>query len=168
MALACHPPGGWLYPVILSEVEGSNTIEMKKLLFILAALTMIIATGCNKEEKKIDFKTAIVGEWHCAPDDMEVDIYVEFKAEGDFALYQQLGEGRYRKYTGSWACEGAVLSGTYADGAPWGSSYQLDMNADILTMTALNESKEVINYIKEAIPKEVREDCIEVKSGGTL
>ena len=129
---------------------------------------MIIATGCKKEEKKIDFKTAIVGEWHCAPDDMEVDIYVEFKAEGDFALYQQLGEGRYRKYTGSWTCEGNVLSGVYTDGTPWGSTYRLELNADTLTMTALNGSDEAMTYAKQSIPDEVLEDCIEVKSGGAL
>ena len=141
---------------------------MKKLLFILAALTMLIATGCNKEEKKIDYKTAIVGEWHCAPADMEVDIYVEFKAEGDFALYQQLGEGRYRKYTGSWICEGNILSGTYTDGTPWGSSYQMGFNADTMTLTAQNGSNEVMTYLKEAIPAEVLEESIEVKSGGSL
>ena len=141
---------------------------MKKLLYILAAMAMFIATGCNKEENKTDYRTAIIGAWHCAPADMEVDVYVEFAEEGDFSLYQQVGEGRYRKYTGSWTCEGDILSGTYADGTPWGSSYQLQLNADTLTMTALNGSGEVVTYVKGSVPDEVTKDSIEVKSGGTL
>lgn len=143
-------------------------VVMKKLLFMLAALMLITVTGCKKENKKVDYKTAIVGEWHCAPTDMDADIYVAFEKEGDFSLHQQVGEGRYRKYTGSWTCEGNVLSGTYTDGTPWGSTYQLDLDADTLTMTALNGSNEVMTYVKQSIPEEVLEDCIEVKSGGAL
>ena len=140
---------------------------MKRLLYMLAAI-MFIATGCNKEENKIDYKTAILGEWLYAADDMGVSIYVEFEAEGAFSLYQQLGEGRYRKYTGNWSCEGNILSGAYADGTPWGSSYQMGINAGTMTLTALNGSNEVMTYVKQSIPDEVLEDCIEVKSGGSL
>lgn len=140
---------------------------MKRLLYMLAAI-MFIATGCNKEENKIDYKTAILGEWLYAADDMGVSIYVEFEADGDFSLYQQLGEGRYRKYTGSWSCEGNILSGTYTDGSPWGSSYMMAFNADTMTLTAQNGSNEVMKYVKQSIPDEVLEECIEVKSGGSL
>jgi uncharacterized protein (TIGR03066 family) len=143
-------------------------VVMKKLLIMLAALTLICVTGCKKENKKVDYKSAIVGQWHCAPADMDADIYVEFEKEGNFSLYQQVGEGRYRKYTGSWTCEGNTLSGVYTDGTPWGSSYQMELNADTLTMTALNGSNEVMTYVKQSIPDEVLEDCIEVKSGGAL
>ena len=145
--------------------DGSN---MKKLLFILTVLTLTIATGCNKEDKKIDYKASLAGQWHCIPDGMDADIYVEFTQEDDFALYQQLGEGRYRKYTGTWESEANVLSGTYADGTPWGSTYQMEFEADIMTLTALNGSNEVMTYTRENIPGEVLEDCIEVKSSGSL
>lgn len=141
---------------------------MKKLLYMLAALTLILATGCTKEDKKVDYKSAIVGQWHCAPADMDADIYVEFEKEGDFALYQQLGEGRYRKYTGSWTNAENILSGTYTDGTPWGSSYQMAFNGDTMTLTAQNGSNEVMTYVKQSIPDEVLADCIEVKSGGAL
>lgn len=143
-------------------------VVMKKLLFMLAALMLITVTGCKKENKKVDYKTAIVGEWHCAPADMDADIYVEFEKEGTFALYQQVGEGRYRKYTGSWTNAENILSGTYTDGTPWGSTYQMAFEADTMTLTALNGSEEVMTYVKQSIPDEVLADCIEVKSGGAL
>ena len=99
---------------------------------------------------------------------MDAEIYVEFVQDGSFALYQQVGEGRYRKFTGLWQCEENILSGTYADGSPWGSTYQMEFNDGILTLTALNGSNEVMTYIKKDIPGEVLEDCIEVKSSGSL
>lgn len=145
--------------------DGSN---MKRLLFILTALLMIAATGCKKEDKKIDYKANLIGEWHCAPDNMDADIYVEFAQDGSFALYQQVGEGRYRNFSGSWECEENILSGTYADGTPWGSSYQMDFDDDTMTLTAMNGSNEVMTYIREDIPGEVLEDCIVMKSSGSL
>ena len=113
---------------------------------------MIAATGCKKEDKKIDYKANLIGEWHCAPDNMDADIYVEFAQDGSFALYQQVGEGRYRNFSGSWECEENILSGTYADGTPWGSSYQMDFDDDTMTLTAMNGSNEVMTYIREDIP----------------
>ena len=142
--------------------------KMKRLLFIFTALLMITATGCKKEDKKVDYKASLVGQWHCTPEGMDAEIYVEFVQDGSFALYQQVGEGRYRKFTGLWQCEENILSGTYADGSPWGSTYQMEFNDGILTLTALNGSNEVMTYIKKDIPGEVLEDCIEVKSSGSL
>ena len=145
--------------------DGSN---MKRILFILTVLMLTVATGCNKEDKKIDYKASLAGQWHCTPEGMDADIYAEFTQEGSFALYQQLGDGRYRKYTGSWECAEDILSGTYADGTPWGSTYQMAFDADIMTLTALNGSNEVMTYTKASIPTEVLEECIEVKSSGSL
>lgn len=78
---------------------------MKKILFIMAAIMLVVATGCKKEDKKKDLKAITVGEWHCVPEGMDADIYVAFAAEGGFDLYQQIGEGRHRHYTGTWTLE---------------------------------------------------------------
>ena len=142
---------------------------MKKILFILTALTLITATGCKKEDAKVDYKSNLVGQWHCAPEDMEVDIYVDFEKEGNFSLYQQIGEGRYRKYTGSWTCQGNTLSGTYIDGTPWGSSYKMEFSgSDTMILTALNGSEESMTYVKGTIPNEIKNNSIETKSGGSF
>lgn len=140
-------------------------VIMRKVLFALTALLLIVATGCKKEEKKIDYKAKLAGEWHCTPADIDADIYVIFAKEGDFDLYQQIGEGRHRHYTGSWTSEESTLSGTYADGSAWGSTYKMEFPDDnTMTLTALNGSEEVMTYVRETVPAEIKEGSIEVKS----
>lgn len=142
---------------------------MKRLLFILTALMLITATGCKKDEKVIDCKATLPGEWHCTPAELDADIYAAFDENGRFDLYQKLGEGRYRHYTGTWECKGNTLSGNYSDGNAWGSSYTVEFtDQDHMTFTALNGSKEVMVYTRESVPSEVKEDCIEAKSDGIL
>ena len=138
---------------------------MRKVLYILAALMLITAVGCKKEEKKIDYKARLAGEWHCTPAEIDADIYVTFDAEGSFDLYQQIGEGRHRHYTGTWSSEESTLSGTYSDGSAWGSTYRMEFpDENTMKLTALNGSEEVMTYVREAVPAEVKEGCIEVKS----
>ena len=84
-----------------------------------------------------------------------------FAATGEFDEYQRLGEGRYRHYEGTWSVEKDVLSGVYADGTEWGSSYTLSFDGDTMTLTANNESAETIIYTKTAIPAEVKDEAIE-------
>ena len=142
---------------------------MKRLLFILTALMLITATGCKKDEKPIDCKATLPGEWHCTPEGLDADIYADFEENGSFDLYQKLGEGRYRHYTGTWECKGNTLSGKYSDGSDWGSSYTVVFtDNDNMTFTALNGSEEVMVYTRESVPSEVKEDCIEAKSEGIL
>ena len=138
---------------------------MKRILYMLAALALLMTTGCKKDEKPVDYKGMLPGEWHCAAVEFGADVYVSFEEDGDFDLYQMLGEGRYRHYTGSWSIEGDILSGTYADGSAWGSSYKMSFSGnDSMTLTAQNGSEEVVTYSRESIPSEVKEGCIDVKS----
>lgn len=138
---------------------------MKRILYMLAALALLMATGCKKDEKPVDYKGLLPGEWHCAAVEFGADVYACFEADGDFDLYQMLGEGRYRHYTGNWSIKGDILSGTYSDGAAWGSSYKMSFNGnDSMTLTAQNGSEEVVIYSRESIPSEVKEGCIDVKS----
>ena len=138
---------------------------MKRLLYILAALMLITATGCKKDDKQKDLKAITVGEWHCVPEGIDADIYVTFAAEGGFDLYQQIGEGRHRHYTGTWTLEGNILSGIYADETAWGSSYKVEFSDDnTMILTAQNGSEEITTYVRESVPTEVKEGCIDVKS----
>ena len=140
---------------------------MKKILFILT--TLLLFAGCKKDEKPIDYRATLSGEWHCTPEGLDVDIYATFNEDGTFDLYQKAGAGRYRHYTGSWTCEGNTLSGSYSDGNAWGSSYTMNFtDQDHMTLTALNGSEEVMAYTREPVPSEVKEDCIEAKSEGML
>ena len=138
---------------------------MKRILYMLAALALLMATGCKKDEKPVDYKGLLPGEWHCAAVEFGADVYACFEADGDFDLYQMLGEGRYRHYTGNWSIKGDILSGTYSDGTEWGSSYKMSFSGnDLMTLAAQNGSEEVVIYSRESIPSEVKEGCIDVKS----
>jgi hypothetical protein len=129
----------------------------------MTALCAIAFFGCGKEKDtpKVDNAAKVVGEWHCAPEGMDVDVYVAFDAAGTFDEYQRLGEGRYRHYAGTWSVNKSTLSGVYADGTVWGSSYTLSFDGDTMTLTANNESAEAIVYTKTAIPTEVKDEAID-------
>ena len=137
--------------------------KIYSIISVLCAALLFI--GCAKEKKqdapKVDAATKVVGEWHCAPDGYDVDVYVAFDAAGSFEEYQRLGEGRYRHYAGTWSVDKSVLSGVYADGTEWGSTYTLSFEGETMTLTANNESAEAIVYTKTTIPTEVKDEAIE-------
>ena len=62
---------------------------------------------------------------------------------------------------GTWTLEKDILSGIYADGSEWGSSYKVEFDNETMTLTAQNESAEALTYTKEAIPSEVKDSAIE-------
>ena len=134
-----------------------------KLIYMVFALVALTIAGCGKEKDtpKVNLAANIVGEWHCAPEDMDVDVYVAFDAAGTFDEYQRIGDGRYRHYAGTWSVEKSTLSGVYADGAEWGSSYTLSFEGETMTLTADNSSMEVVVYTKTTIPAEVKDEAID-------
>ena len=128
---------------------------------VLCAALLFVGCGKEKDTPKVNNATKIVGEWHCAPEGYDVDVYVAFDADGSFEEYQRLGEGRYRHYAGTWSVDKSVLSGVYADGTEWGSTYTLSFEGETMTLTANNESAEAIVYTKTTIPAEVKDEAIE-------
>ena len=134
-----------------------------RIYFLMTALCALAFVGCGKEKDtpKVDNAAKVVGEWHCAPEDMDVDVNVAFDAAGKFDEYQRLGEGRYRHYAGTWSVTKNELSGVYADGTEWGSSYTLSFDGDTMTLTANNESAEAMVYTKSVIPEEIKDEAID-------
>ena len=128
---------------------------------VLCAALLFVGCGKKKDTPKVNIATKIVGEWHCAPEGYDVDVYVAFDAAGSFEEYQRLGEGRYRHYAGTWSVDKSVLSGVYADGTEWGSTYTLSFEGETMTLTANNESAEAIVYTKTTIPAEVKDEAID-------
>lgn len=138
---------------------------MKKILFILTTLLMFSATGCKKDKNPIDYRSLVIGEWHCIPTDIDADIHAVFEEDGSFDLYQKVGEGRYRHYDGTWLSDKSTLSGTYSDGSAWGSTYKMTFqDENTMTLTALNGSEDMKTYVRESVPAEVKEESIDVKS----
>lgn len=108
--------------------------------------------------------TDVTGEWCLSGYDTKavtigsesVDVYLAFSS-GSFEIYQKLGQGRYRKYSGSYSVSNGILSGKYSDGKPMGSDYEVSRKGDTLTLTA---GSEVTTYSKKAIPADVRKEAI--------
>ena len=134
---------------------------MKKLLYIFAALMLIASCGKNEEGKKpeINLEEQIVGQWHSKSISVDGDIYIEFDQAKTFELYQQIGEGAYRLYRGTWNLEGDLLTGKYNDGEDWAAAYKVAIEGSNLTMTSNNDAAEKSIYTKSEIPAQVKDRC---------
>ena len=143
---------------------------MKKLLYIFAALMLIASCGKNEEGKKpeINLEEQIIGQWHSTSISVDGDIYIEFDQAKTFELYQQIGEGAYRLYRGTWNLEGDLLTGKYNDGEDWAAAYNVAIADNVLTMTSNNDAAEVSVYEKSEVPAEVKDNCITVVKSSTL
>ena len=135
---------------------------MKKFIYIFVALLLVVTPGCKKNGSEATTATKLVGQWHCIAEELnvaeDIDVYVEFMADKSFNLYQKIGQGRHRHFTGTWSVSGDILSGLYADGSEWGSSYAVEFSGmDAMKLTAKNGSKEVMTYTRETIPAEILE-----------
>ena len=65
---------------------------MKKILYMLAALALLVTTGCKKDEKPVDYKGLLPGEWHCAATEFEADVYACFEEDGDLTSIRCLAK----------------------------------------------------------------------------
>ena len=102
---------------------------MKRTALIFAAALVVFGlAGCNKNNPD-DLAAKIVGQWELVGaefptksvtvGDEVLTVYVDFQAGGVFTLYQQLGEGRFEVFDGSWSLAGDLLSGRYSDNSAW-------------------------------------------------
>lgn len=137
---------------------------MKKILYILCALLVI--AGCGKlGGNKKSLTEKLYGEWHSTSLTVSGDVYLSFTEAKTFELYQQIGEGGYRLYRGTWNLEEDILTGKYNDGEDWASAYRITIEDNKLTMTSMNDAAEVTTYTVDTIPEKARIGCeIVVKS----
>lgn len=151
---------------------------MKKAINILLALLSVVAlaASCEKAPK---VEEGIVAEWQLIEmtgydADALPSVYIDFRAEKTFEIYQLIGEvERYRKYTGTYTVDGSTLKGEYSDGKDWGSVYRASFEADgaVLVLTALETDKdgnvlsdgEVCRYTKASLDQKAK-DAADVKT----
>lgn len=140
---------------------------MKKILYIIASVLLL--ASCEEEKTMAE---KLVGDWHCTSTAIDAEIYATFNAENTFVLYQQIGEGAFRVYNGTYElkAEGSqhTLVGAYNDGTPWGAEYVLNMSgADAMTLTAADIT-ETYTRVPTGIPAEVTASAVVVvKSADT-
>lgn len=127
---------------------------MNKIKYLLIAFVAVcLASSC---EKAPEASTAIVAEWHliemtgAQPSDLP-SVYIDFKADLTFEIYQKVGEGRYRRYDGTYVVTENVVTGKYSDGEDWGSGYTASFEDEILVLTADNGSGEACRYEKASL-----------------
>lgn len=131
---------------------------MRKILYaILGAVCLL--TSCKKE---MTLEEKMVGDWHCPAASVDAEIYVTFAADGTFALYQQIVEGAFRLYNGTWALAGTTLSGKYNDGTPWGADYEVTSDSDDIIVLAAEGVSETYTRLAAGIPEEVLAGCVTV------
>lgn len=139
-------------------------IRLKNMIVALAALVALTACGGNKDDMPVD----ITGDWNLVNVQTKaailggqaVDVYISFSGDKTFIMYQMIGAGRYRKYSGVWTLTGSTLSGKYSDGKQWGSSYEVELTSSNSQLTLTSESGEVDTYKKSSIPEDVTDTAI--------
>lgn len=133
-------------------------MKSRVLILVAALLSALVSfSSCKKEEKTLDVK----GEWELTDVKMStksalvgaetVTVYLNLAEDGSFAMYQMVGDGRFVTFSGSWKLAGSTLSGTYADGTGWASSYEVSVEKSTLTMTT-EDGLDVFVYKACTIP----------------
>ncbi len=135
---------------------------MKRLLYsaIVMALSLAAFTSCGKKESvpkvagdwnivSVTTKSALIGS-------QAVDVYLSFASDGSFTSYQKTGSSaRYVRYSGTWKLTSGILSGEYADGSSWASSYSVSIEGETMTLTSSSTPAEVSVYKRAEIPDSV-------------
>ena len=136
---------------------------MKRYLLLTAAALLVLLTGCEEEIPDDTPAMDITGEWSLTDistkaaviGSQTVSVYVSFKEEGKFELYQQTGQGWYSYYAGTWTLTDGTLSGSYDGGKPWGSSYTVTLSDNTMTLTTASGG-ETDTYVRTPIPDQVK------------
>ncbi|MBQ9137353.1 MAG: lipocalin family protein [Alistipes sp.] len=143
---------------------------MKKILLVAVALMGLIFTGCGEGSKANPLIKGVVGEWHMTKSSIvtstavkeAVDVYIEFKADNTFELYQRhfTEPLYYQHYSGTYLITGDVISGKYSDGKSWGAAngYTATLDAEgKLTLVNVDFTDDASVFTKETIPAAVKE-----------
>lgn len=138
--------------------DGCN---MKKIaLFIMSALLLAGCGGSDSGGGKTPIPVDVTGEWELTDitvksalvGDQTADVYLKFQA-GEFTIYQKIGEGRPKVFTGTYSLTENLLSGKYSDGKSWGASYDVEIEGSVMRLTT-HGGKETDTYRKSSIPSD--------------
>ena len=123
-------------------------------ILIFATIVALGLVSCTKTDKNVE---KIAGEWHWqgTEADIEIEIYLAFHSDRSFDLFQKIGEGAFRHYTGTFTYDGKTLSGVYSDKTSWRYSYEALVEGDNLTLNYIGEDKS-LTYVRKNIPYTVR------------
>mgnify|MGYP003497601850 FL=1 len=126
---------------------------VNKILFAAAAILAL--ASCVKSEEALVKKLA--GDWYyeTVESDVPVQVYVSFANDMTFQLFQKVGDGAFRRYTGTYTFDGTVLDGVYSDKSTWKEAKNVTIDGDILTAVGV-KTGETITYVRKLVPATVR------------
>ena len=94
------------------------------------------------------------------------DVYLVFKADGSFEMYQRLYTLNYEYYAGSYNVSGDIVTGNYDDGKNWLTGYKAEVSADGKTLTMYSQEDVSLTtvYTAEAVPVEIKAEAKTTRS----
>ena len=122
---------------------------------MLAVAAVLAFASCVKSDDAVVKELA--GDWYyeTVEADTPVQVYVSFAKDMTFELYQKVGDGAFRKYTGTYTFDGTLLDGVYSDKAPWKEAKTVTIDGDSLTAVGV-KTGETITYVRKLVPATVR------------
>ena len=122
---------------------------------MLAVAAVLAFASCVKSEDAVVKELA--GDWYyeTVEADTPVQVYVSFAKDMTLELYQKVGEGAFRKYSGTYTFDGTLLDGVYSDKAPWKEAKTVTIDGDSLTAVGV-KTGETITYVRKLVPATVR------------
>lgn len=126
---------------------------VNKILF--AAAAVLALASCVKSEEALVKKLS--GDWYyeTVESDVPVQVYVSFAKDMTFQLFQKVGDGAFRRYTGTYTFDGTVLDGVYSDKSTWKEAKTVTIDGDVLTAVGV-KTGETITYVRKLVPATVR------------
>lgn len=147
--------------------------DMARLLYrlFIAAVAAALMSSCNSDQKILEQNVnEIAGIWHYAGNEagQPVDVYLGFYPENNrFDLYQKVGEGAYKHYTGTFSMSlSKVLGGKYDSGFAWAREYTVSRSGNVLKLSAGDYSCEY-TYV-DVIPEDVTGHSVPTRSDDML
>ena len=122
---------------------------------LLVAAAVLVLASCVKSEEAAVKK--IAGDWFYETVEAEVpvQVYASFAKDMTFQLFQKVGDGAFRRYTGTYTFDGTILDGVYSDKTSWKEAKSVTVDGDVLVMVGV-ETGETISYIRKLVPATVR------------
>jgi hypothetical protein len=122
---------------------------------MLAVAAVLAFASCVKSEDAVVKELA--GDWYyeTVEADTPVQVYVSFAKDMTFELYQKVGDGAFRKFSGTYTFDGTLLDGVYSDKAPWKEAKTVTIDGDSLTAVGV-KTGETITYVRKLVPATVR------------
>ena len=122
---------------------------------LLVAAAVLVFASCTKSEEAAVKK--IAGDWYyeTTESDTPIQVYVSLSKDMTFELYQKIGEGAFRRRTGTYTYDGTIIDGIYSDKTAWKEAKSVTVDGDVLVMVGV-ETGETISYVRKLVPATVR------------